>query len=403
MKRFLASHKVLVQILKDNVSFSLAMRNEFNNEKNKVISRHDVASLVGCSLRHHLIFAKRINDQYKDLTIEQFAYFSLALANNLFVKVEDEKKVNKEFTRLSGISDFANFVSSITNENLITEEIKKDEIAYLSYRYNTPSWLVRMWKKHYENDISLRLLKANSKPMDKFYMAKDQFDFSNGFEPSKINGIYKKQKGYTGDTKDLLVANPAYKYALDQMDIDPLRGLLIYSEVTSPIFNHLYHYLSKFSKADYIAGTPSAFFEGKHVLKDLGLSSVNIYECPSSAILTVVSKPVHTLILLPNNSRYSLLREKPEYFLNIKQEDLDTFIENEKNTLQNATPFVEEGGQLLYIIDTISRKESYGVIRDFINKNPEFSIIDQKQFLPCNSLGCSCYFALLTKKGENHD
>ena len=403
MKRFLAAHKVLNQILKDNVSFSLAMRNEFNNEKNKVINRHDVATLVGCALRHHLIFAKRINDQYKDLTTEQFSYFSIALANHLFTKVEDEKKVNKEFTRLSGINDFADFITSINSEDLIPEEIKKDDIEYLSYRYNTPSWLVRMWKKHYDDDISLRLLKANSKPMDKFYMAKDQYDFSTGFEASKIPGIYKKEKGSNRDTKDLLIANPAYKYAIDQMYIDPLRGLLIYSEVTSPIFNHLYQYLSKFSKADYIAGTPSAFFEGKHVLKELGLSSVNIYECPSSAILTVASKPVHTFIVLPNNSRYSLLREKPEYFLNIKQEDLDSFIENEKNTLQNAAPFVEEGGQLLYIIDTISRKESYGVIRDFLNKNKEFTLLDQKQFLPCNSLGCSTYFAILVKKGENHD
>ena len=402
MKRFLAAHRALLTILNDKISFSLAMRNEFNNEKNKTINRHDVSNLVGCSLRHHLIYEKLIGEKYPELTKEQFAYLSIAISNHLFVKVEDSKKVNKELTRLSGINDLDSFVNSLNPKDLIPGNNKEDA-EYLSYRYNTPLWLVRMWKKHYKDDIALRLLVANAHPADKFYMAKDTFDFSNNFVETKIPGVYKKVGKDKIETANLLVGNPVYKYAIDQLDIDPLRGLLIYSEVASPILNHLYHHLSKYSSADYLAGTTSSFFEGKRVIKELGLSKVNIYECPSSAILTVVSKPVHTLIVLPDNSHYALLRERPDYFLNVKQEDLDKFIENETKTLQNAAEFVEEGGQLLYLIDTVSKKESYNLINEFVRVHPEFEIQDQKQFLPCNSLGTSCYIAILKKKEASHD
>ncbi len=403
MKRFHAAHNVLTKILNESISFSLAMRLEFKSDKNKTINRHDVSALVGCSLRHHLIFNKLAKEQYPEISIDQFAYFSLALSNYLFVKVLEIEKANKELERLSSLQGLTSYIKSLNPKELIPEEDKKDEDLYLSYRYNTPLWLVKMWKKHYKDDVYYRLLRSNSKAPSKFYMAKDEYDFSNGFIKSKVEGVYKKVSKDKIDISNLLIANPVYKYAIDQLDIDTIRGLLIYSEVSSPIINHLYGKINKFSHLDYLAGTQAAFFEGKKQIENLALSGAAIYECPSSAIITAVANPVHTVIVLPNNSNYSQLRERPDYFLNIKQEDLDGFIENELKTLQNAANFVEDGGSLLYLVDTISKKESYNLINSFVKEHEEFIVKEQKQFLPCNSLGTSCYFAILEKKGPSRD
>ena len=41
MKNFSLAHSVLLQILENNVSFSLAIRNAFNDEKNKTLITYD--------------------------------------------------------------------------------------------------------------------------------------------------------------------------------------------------------------------------------------------------------------------------------------------------------------------------------------------------------------------------
>ena len=97
---------------------------------------------------------------------------------------------------------------------------------------------------------------------------------------------------------------------------------------------------------------------------------------------------------------YSLLRERPDYFLRIKQEDLDGFIAHEYECLQEAMKFVEDGGQLVYMIETISNKEGHGVIDKFLKEHSEFTAVDEKQFFPCNSMESAFYYAILQKKGQ---
>ena len=155
MKLFDLAHSILLQILDTDISFSLAMRNAFKNEKNKTINRHDVSSLVGCALRHHLVFKQRSDSFFQELDNNQYAYVALAAANKLFVKVEDEHNVNKELAKASNLANLDEFISSLEMEKLIPEEIDHNSFEYLSLRFNTPLWLVKMWNKHYgENLIS---------------------------------------------------------------------------------------------------------------------------------------------------------------------------------------------------------------------------------------------------------
>ena len=47
--------------------------------------------------------------------------------------------------------------------SLIPEEYSKDSIDFLSLRFNTPKWLVKMWRKAYGDKLTYKILKANSK------------------------------------------------------------------------------------------------------------------------------------------------------------------------------------------------------------------------------------------------
>ena len=402
MKRFTLSHSVLKNILDDEkYTFSLALANAFKNEKNKTINRHNVSSLVGASLRHYYIFKELLTRHYGELDNNQLSYGLIAMANAYFVRMLDSRKVNDEFARLGNLENLNEFVSSLSVDRLIPDEYKQGTNEFLSFRFNTPIWLIGMWRKHYGESLTYRLLKTNSKTPDRFYTAKENYDFSNGFVPTKVEGVYRYiEKGPAKDKEALLPAVPALVYALNLVDIDPIRGLAIYSEVSSFLLTQLANRLNKFSKVDFIGGKPIAYLEANRLIKTLGLTNVDTYEANVTGLITVMSQPVHTLFVLPDNSHYSLLRERPDYFLKIKQEDLDGFIAHEYECLIEAGKFVEEDGQLVYIVETISNKEGHGVIDRFLKEHPEFIAVDEKQFFPCNSMESTFYFAILRKRGK---
>ena len=403
MKLFDLAHSILLQILDTDISFSPAMRNAFKNEKNKTINRHDVSSLVGCALRHHLVFKQRSESFFQELDNNQYAYVALAAANKLFVKVEDEHKVNKELAKASNLANLDEFISSLEMEKLIPEEIDHNSFEYLSLRFNTPLWLVKMWNKHYGENLTYRLLKSNIKPSPMFYQASESFEFGPEFEASKIEGVYK----YIGKTplKDnrLFPCIPAMKYACDKVDIDPYRGIAIYSEVSSYILSELLLHTNKSVKADFLAGSQTALFETKRLVKEFGMNRVSIFECQASSAITAISQLVHTFFVLPNSSNFALLRNRPEFFLRIKQEELDGFINHEMECLDECSKLVEEGGQLVYMVQTLSNKEGHGIIDRFIRNHPNYQLIDEKQFFPCNSLESSFYFAILSLKENRND
>ena len=90
----------------------------------------------------------------------------------------------------------------------------------------------------------------------------------------------------------------------------------------------------------------------------------------------------------------------PDYFLRFDIEKLDALIANQGKALNEASAQVEDGGYLLYLVDTISKKETSGIINEFVKEHPDFVLVRDKQYFPYKKYGGSYYFAVL-KKGAN--
>ena len=103
---------------------------------------------------------------------------------------------------------------------------------------------------------------------------------------------------------------------------------------------------------------------------------------------------------MPDSSRLNLLQVLPDYFLHFDIEKLDELIANQSKALEEASAQVEDGGYLLYLVDTISKKENMGVINEFLKEHAEFTLIRDKLYFPYKKFGGSYYFAVL-KKGAN--
>ena len=177
------------KVVFENVPFSLAIKNEWKNKNVEAPQRNEVSALVGCALRHYLIFEYRISELKIDFSNKEKLCIMLVLANNLFIKKFDNSDIlgfiNENFSSSDKQEAALNLIQSLNDPNLlIPDSIDRNSKEYLSLRYNTPTWIVKMLQKHYGYKFAYKTLRANSKPsinscrVNSSIISKDDFNFN---------------------------------------------------------------------------------------------------------------------------------------------------------------------------------------------------------------------------------
>ncbi len=399
----------------EEVPFALALRQTFKKIETEPIERNNITALVGCELRHHYIFDNLISRFFDEkIEFEKTVYLRFFLANHLFLKrFNDNELLALAKADIEGeeVNKLINFVDS-TNE-IIPEELDKSSPEFLSLRYNTPAWVIRMWQKQYGKGVIFKVLKVNYRQsvasirVNEKEVNFEEFlskhpDFSAAPIPNMV--VYQGRGNGKGleEFKDnrIFFMKMATKYVLDQLDLDPIKSVAIYSETLNNIYLELVTRFGKDYPIDFIINHPSQVFEVRNVQKEMGLSKLYVYESNYSGLITCLSKKVNTFICLPKSSTFDLLRSTPDYFLRIKQDQLDQIILEEYNCLDECSKYVEDDGELVYMIPTLSRKESNAMVANFLVNHPNFSLIEEHQFFPFESYDSCMYYARLKKMGE---
>ena len=408
---------ILLKIINESVPFSLALKQSFKHNNVSKEEKPVVSAIVGCALRHYLVMEKLIKDSYPNLESEAFVALLIAFSNALFIKKIDQEECNnyaQSFLKEDDVK-FVDFLAPfLSGKKLVPDDIEVGSFEFLSYRYNTPLSIIKMWNKQFGQLTTSRILKFNSKPAvnplrinNSLISDDDFFNQYSGFEKCDIPGVtlYKGE----GRFKDLEIANKnlvnplpvAYKEMMDEGDVDLLRGLAVYAEYPNELVTELLSRFDKLSNVEFIAGNYNAFINTKNALNKRSINGLNVYEANASSIITCISTPVHTFVVMPDSSRLNLLQVLPDYFLRFDIEKLDELIANQSKALNEASAQVEDNGYLLYLVDTISKKETTGVINNFLNDHKEFSLLKDKMYFPYKKYGGSYYFAILKKEGNN--
>ena len=417
MAVYILAKDILHKIIVDNIPFSVALKQAFKRTEIAKEDRSVVSALVGCSLRHYLVMERLIKEAYPEIESDGFIALLVTFSNALFIKKVDQDECAsfaQSFLKEEDkkVSDF--LAPYLEGKKLVPEDIEVGSFDFLSYRYNTPLAVIKMWNKQFGNITTSRILRANSKPaptvlrINNSLISDDDF-FARypSFEKCDIPGIalYNASERFKNNEmieKRLAYPLPvAYKEMVDEGDVDILRGLAIYSEYPNDILNELSFRFDNLANVEFIAGNYNAFINTKNSLSKLGINGVNVYEATASSIITCISKPVHTFIVMPDSSRLNLLQVLPDYFLRFDMEKLDSLIANQNKCLKEASLQVEEGGYLLYLVDTISKKETTGVINSFLSENPEFTLVKDKMYFPYKKYGGSYFYAILKKENKN--
>ena len=417
MANHILAKDILQKIIVENIPFSLALKQAFKKGNVTKEERSTVSALVGCALRHYLVMERLIKDTYPEIDSEGFIAFLVAFSNALFIKKLDQDECNafaQSFLREEDVKVNDFFTPYLEGKKLVPEDIEVGSLDFLTYRYNTPLAVIKMWNKQFGNVTTSRILRANSKPAptvlrinNKLISDEDFFNQYPEFEKCDIDGIamYKgegKFKNHPASEKNLVLSLPvAYKEMVDEADADLLRGIGVYAEYPNDLLSELLVRFDNLSNIEYVAGTYNAFINTKNAINKNAIKGVNVYEAGASSIITCLSKPVHTFFVLPDSSRLNLLQVLPDYFLRFDINKLDELIANQAKAINEAANQVEDGGCLIYLVDTISKKETIGIINEFLKEHQEFSLLRDKLYFPYKKFGGSYYFAVLKKEAKN--
>ena len=419
MREFEHSYNILLKILEEGLPFNLAIKSSLKKEKKQPDNDFKIAitASVGCVLRHYLVFKEIFLKKYPEESEAHFLLFALGLGNHLFSKRFDEKELNKFIVKESGLEDLPEFINSFDDPNkLIPEEITYNSKKYYSLRYNLPLWIVNMWERFTGDFLSKKLFRSISHRAEtiarvntqdisfadflKKYSDFEGFDEELGLVKLTKESALKRNPAIKNN--DALMIQAGYSYMLKNLDIDPIRGIAIYSGGPNQLLEELTLRLGPTFKADYLCGKENVYFDINNYCKYHNLKNVSLYECDYQSIITCISKPVHTFFLCPENTYFLGLLERPDYFLTCKQEELDRLINGQKQALLEASKQVEDGGDLVYFIPTFCKNEGKGIIHKFLEGHQEFTLVEEKQLFPFDKYESMLYFAILRKE-VSHD
>ena len=411
------SKEILIKIVVQKIPFNLAIRNSFKNYKLEPKTKGNVSALIGCELRHHFLFDNLIERYFDEVEFEKTIYLRFLLSNQLFLhrfsNLDIYTKVVEELPR-ENVDILLEFVKS-TNE-IIPTELDKSSPEFLSLRFNTPAWVIRMWQNQFGKGLVFKILKANyhkSIPSvrvnEKLITADEIINKYPDFSKSIVENILVFQgKGTPKNLEEfknnkIFFMKMATKFLLDKLEIEPLKGIALFSEVPNNIYLDLVVRFGNNVSADLIINNTQSYFETKKCIENYGYTGLSVYNAPSSSLVTCVSKKVNTMFCLPKNTSLDHLRSTPDYFLRVNQEDLDGLIASEKSALEESASLVEVNGRVVYMVPTISKKESSTLIGDFLYHHPEFELVEEKQIFPFEEFDSCLYYAILKRIGEESD
>ena len=115
----------------------------------------------------------------------------------------------------------------------------------------------------------------------------------------------------------------------------------------------------------------------------LGMKNILPVEADASGPLSsLFSCKFNRVILDAPCSGLGVISRHPDIKWNRKIEDIPALAAMQKTFLNAAVSVVEKGGELLYVVCTISREENEGVVRGFLKGNSGMSLVDLKTRAP---------------------
>jgi 16S rRNA C967 or C1407 C5-methylase (RsmB/RsmF family) len=411
---------VISKIVFEKRSFSDALSDVFSSKTLNNNQLSLIRSLSSCTLHHYRLLFHHVDRYFPMLTIEEKLYLMIAVGNNVFIKrIEADTVFSliQQYVTARNISllDSQTFCeASQAGSPLIDPSIAHHSPEYLELKFNTPLWLIKMWSKHFGLPTTLKILQANSKPVVQACrvntlmttadaLVKEHAHFTLGPVPNTViyehNFPLKKEKAFQDHL--LFSQRLAVTDVINAINFDNVHGqVLIVESRPQALYLEIPIITNNRVALNVVTNSIERKLMMQKSIQEFGLSRVNVFEANANAMLTHISQKQDMVLVVPQCSKFDIIRSLPDFFAHFHQEDLDGMIQEQTMMLDEASTFVEQGGLLFYGVNTLNQKEGAWLVKNFLTNHPDFALVYEKQFFPFDSLKTALYVAAIRKKKE---
>lgn len=405
---------VLTDIVVNDTPFAEALKKIFKANVDLRPQRNTVASLVGCELRHHLLFSYLLKP-IENLTDEDRRLAALCLAEYYFYQRLDKEQVDNHLLAKLGEEKIKAleplFEKAGSPDEYIPSDLPKSSNKYLSLRYNTPEWVLKIIE-HYGFGTTYKVLRKNSSQRTTTVRVVDDCDINEiskeGFTGTPIKRVFyykgKESLRKLQALKDgkLFVERIATKYIIDKYAIENNQDELFIFDGNgdSGIFREAIEKYGATIGMNFGVYSMDKYADVSRTLRAKNLKNVNFFAADPTFLDAAISRPQDLVICAPASTNFDLIREQPDYLLHFKKDGMDELFKKEKEALEGVSKYVAEGGHLIYMVYTISKKEGHQTITEFIANHPEFKFIKEEQMFPQDEFDTALYYAVMQKKTD---
>lgn len=415
------AQSTLEKILYEHIGFTEALSSTLDASSLSGQQLALVRSLSSCTLHHYRLLHHHVERYFPSLTISQKLLIMIVVGNTIFIKRIHEQTIFTFLTdylfKLEQSSEtIQTFIeASRAGQPLIDPELKPNTPEYLELKFNTPLWLIKMWIKHFGFSSTLKILMTNNRQVVQACRV-------NTLKISTDDLIKQYPVFHRGPVENTVVfdgrgplkKHPAFQQQLvftqrfaitevmNQINFDNVHGELLIVE-TRP--QALYLEVPLVTEGRLKLNVATNSIERKQAmnkaLQDFEIKNVRVFESTPEQLISHVSQPQDMVLVVPQCSKFDLIRSLPDFFAQFHQDQLDALIHEQMQSLVSASQFVEDGGLLFYGVNTLNQKEGAWLIKDFVHRHTDFQLVFEKQFFPYEKWNTALYVAALRKRKTN--
>lgn len=314
----------------------------------------------------------------------------------------------------SWAAGFVNAVLRKLNDNPQGPKLDdfKAEFEYYSIKYSYPYWLIKMWVKHYGEEVTLKILQDKREPnislrvntlkTTKENLLKNPSFIEGNLSPDAL--IYKGEEGLgtLQELKDGLVVVQDEASQMSALTLNPSKNTRVLDMCAAPgtKSTHLAQIMENTGEITAIDLHEHRVELIKESLIRLGVNSVKTLVYDSTKLEELYQNESFDYILLDAPcSGFGVAKRKPDILINTHQESLDEIINLQTKLLKVASNLLKKGGFMVYSTCTLNKKENELQIANLLKERKDIKLINEQTIYPFLYDSDGFYIARLEKVG----
>lgn len=392
------AYKILILVEKKNLYANALMREELSSIQAKYHPL--VTDIVYGVLRRKITLDWYISNFVKisRLDVRLLTILRIGTYQLLYHSIPKPPIVNEavEMGKNLVSRKAGNLVNAVLRK-VATADIKPVEKSII---YSHPAWLIDKWERELGEDQAQKLCERNNSPMPfSFRVNTLRTDIIEIEDALFKNGIITERGKFSknclllkeGSTdlilkleeegKVFIQAEPSM-VVVETLELEPWMRVLDGCSGVGGKTTYIAELME--DKGEIIAVDKSKVkLESlKKIADKRGISIIKPIKSPIENLKVEDVGLFDRVLLDVPCSGLGTLSRRPEIKWRLNPRDITKLSEVQRIILRSGAKFLKPGGILVYSACTISKEETYDIIKSFISENREFYVLEERQFLP---------------------